>query len=250
MYRRRQLFCLFLLASLILLITGVAYAAQTQQLNGNSANTDLGLDVLPPGNQSESIKLYRQIIDVLKTDTSIPYAGAYIDDNDVLNVGLVENKIEHQNLFRSLAKNVPIKFYNADYTFKELRALQFKMRNISDNLIDKGVPLEGWYIDEIDNKLCIVLKEITDSNVNEITNIIGSVDSVNFVEGYNTLNGRTDRFRPLIGGVQVYSLGDNSYSTIGFSVFDNQGGSGVVVSGHAVEGVGDDIFQPTWFTRI
>lgn len=59
--------------------------------------------------------------------------------------------------------------------------------------------------------------------------------------------GRFGYWSPLIGGIQIVSdsNGGSATSTLGFAAKTSSGTKGFVIAGHAVGGIGSDVYQPT-----
>jgi hypothetical protein len=113
-------------------------------------------------------------------------------------------------------------------------------------MIGKGTDLKGSIVVMI-NKDWVVdqsgLKEIYDKisgrgQQNGIENIPCRFISMRLME---TQAARTDKIRPVIGGVKVHTSGD--YATLGFVATDSSGNRGVVTTGH-MGTVGASLYQP------
>lgn len=113
-------------------------------------------------------------------------------------------------------------------------------------MIGKGIDMKGSIIVMIDKDWVMdqsVLKEIY-SKISErgpqngIENIPCRFISMGLME---TQAARTDKIRPVIGGIKVHADGD--YSTLGFVATDSSGNRGVVTTGH-MGTVGSSLYQP------
>lgn len=112
-------------------------------------------------------------------------------------------------------------------------------------MIGKGTDMKGSLVVMM-NKDWIVDKSV----IQEIYKRISKRGQENGVEnipcrfismGLMITESRTDKIRPVFGGMKVHSNGD--YATLGFIATDSQGYSGVVTTGH-IGNVGLSLYQP------
>lgn len=197
----------------------------------SSANSELYL-----GNEDndEAVELYQKVMDYLNKNQEIKYAGAYIDDNNVLNVGLVpENEEKAKEVISGLARNLPIKFYNVKYSYEELE----NAKEIFKKEVNGKYNITSIDIVEKENKLVIGLHPDTYST---------------FVSNFNLQKDRKELFErmhldaediifieeePLTTQARIDSNQDKKNRTLGFKIVDRNGKYGFVMSGHPVKGV-------------
>ncbi|AXI00559.1 hypothetical protein DV702_13005 [Sporosarcina sp. PTS2304] len=118
----------------------------------SSANSEL---YLANEDNTRAIELYQKIMNYLDGKQEIKYAGAYIDESNTLNVGLVpENKEQTKEVISSLAGNLPIKFYNVKYSFEVLE----NAKEIFKKEVNGKYNITSLDISEKENKLVIGLQ--------------------------------------------------------------------------------------------
>lgn len=106
--------------------------------------------------------------------------------------------------------------------------------------------VEGYSEDKTDiavNEIYTMLsEEAKKSGVGDIPIKVRSVDPDSLV-----LHSASDRFRPVIGGVQMQAVLGSSTgtATIGWAARNAAGTLGYVIAGHCSDGVGETIYQPS-----
>ena len=113
-------------------------------------------------------------------------------------------------------------------------------------IIGQGTDMKGSLVVMINKDWVVdqsVLKDIyrrisEQGRKNGVENIPCRLISMGLME---TEAARTDKIRPVLGGVKVHSNGD--YSTLGFVATDSSGNRGVVTTGH-MGAVGLSLYQP------
>lgn len=206
----------------------------------SSANSELYLE---NADNAKAIELYLEIMNYLNKDQEIKYAGAYIDDNNVLNVGLVpENEEKAKEVISGLARNLPIKFYNVKYSYEELE----NAKEIFKKEVNGKYNIISIDIVEKENKLVIGLHPDTYSTFVSNFNLpkggkelfetmqLDAEDIVFIEEEPPTIQARTD------------SNKDKKERTLGFKIVDRNGESRFVMSGHLVKGVGTWVSQGSY----
>lgn len=116
-------------------------------------------------------------------------------------------------------------------------------------MIGKGTDMKGSIVVMI-NKDWVVNQSV----MQEIYEKISDRGQKNGVEnipcrfismGLMKTESRTDKIRPVLGGIKVHSNGD--YATLGFVATDSQGYRGIVTTGH-IGNVGLSLYQPDPYT--
>lgn len=219
----------------------------------SSANSELYLE---NEDNARAVELYQRIMNHLNKDQEIKYAGAYIDDNNVLNVGLVpENEEKAKEVISDLARNLPIKFYNVKYSYEELE----NAKEIFKKEVHGKYNIISMDIVEKENKLVIGLHPDTYSTFMSNFNLqkggkelfermqLDAEDIVFIEEEPMITQSRTASNQDKkLGGIRITSpnpKGATEESTIGFGVIDKTGKYGFVMSGHPVKGVGTWVSQ-------
>lgn len=196
----------------------------------------------------ESVETYQELQNWLKDNPDFPYAGALIDDEGNLNVLVKEtNSIQKSSITNLFGNDVIVS--GADVTLKEIKDVYNTLKEKNELLKEKGVPIEGFYIRETDNKLYLELKGIDNDSINIINELIGEHSFIEYSEvtGPVEEQSRNSRIRPLVGGIRISypKSGQNYYSTLSFTAYDRVGGSagdlGFVMSGHAASGASASI---------
>ncbi|MDV2480999.1 hypothetical protein F8E02_03040 [Methanoculleus sp. Wushi-C6] len=106
--------------------------------------------------------------------------------------------------------------------------------------------VEGYSQDKADiavNEICTMLnEEASKSGIEDVPVKVRSVDPDSLV-----LHSASDRFRPVIGGVQMQAILGSSTGTgtIGWAAQNTAGTLGYVIAGHCSDGVGETIYQPS-----
>ncbi len=139
------------------------------QLDYSQLNSDTEIR---HGTQKDAVELYKKIQVLVKENREIPFTGAFIDDNDVLNIGLKGNQQKYRNLFKHIAGNTPVKFYETDFTFKELRELQIIIRQNWGELEENGIDINFLCLNEKLGVLEIGLEKVTDEAKHTIVNYL------------------------------------------------------------------------------
>lgn len=225
--------CIILLASIIILVSFSLIKNSEAQLFNSS--------------QDQAINAFININKAIENKSlNVPYSGAYINENNILVVGLTDLNPVFINAIKAIAGKNPIIFEKREFTFDEVWYIYNQIR---DEVLQ--IPsVTGIGIDEKVNKISIGLDDTDESEiVIQILNALDVPSSIIIFEQANTPRpvSRFDRHRPLMGAIAVQSasnINPNGKHSLGFSAIDNQGNRGIVVSGHAVTGTNDHIYQP------
>lgn len=211
-----------------------------------SANTNFSISpqLQQESKDAEANRLYQKIIDYVEADSDIQYSGAFIDDEGILNVGLVGKENKYRNVFKELAVNTPIKFYNGKHTYKHLRKAQIDLRKADWLKLDLGI--SSVYVDESKNKLVIGLqdKSANTDNIKEFVLKNTALQTEDFV--FEHEGPAYPQANTVYGGLEVQSenpYGTDEFSTLSFGAIDSAGNYGVVISGHSNAGEGTAVYE-------
>lgn len=191
--------------------------------------------------QKESSKAYQKMLYLVEKE-KLPFAGAYLDEEKYLNVGLVGEDIsQYKNTIKKhIANDYLLKFHKMNHTYKDLKALQKSFRGKYAELGITGVGIR-----QKENKVIVYLQQLTDERKQTVVNSIPDgypADAIIFEQAsVKSTASRTDEHNPLIGGIQVSS--GNSYGTLGFPAVHSDGSKGFVTVSHLVNGVGTTVYQ-------
>lgn len=233
----------------------------------------------------EAGKRFAQAKDNLNSFSSV-YAGVYVDvPTGTFNILLTEIKKEYtEPLQKAISEvdGIEVKFIKARYTLVELTDFQRKIEKaffrVSEDEVralylkydepkrteaiknlfaernrnrdpNFDIPFTSLGPDTKNNGLSISLKELKPEYIKAIRSVIGDSVPIEFFEGEIKLH-RTDRIRPLVGGIQVTpSIFGSGRSTLGFQATNTGGIRGFVMSWH-VGGENTTVWQPGWSLLI
>jgi hypothetical protein len=209
-----------------------------------SANTTLIENKM----NEDAVKLYQKIINFIEENKEIGYSGAYIDEKNILNVGLVGKENKYKEELKDLAGDIPIEFFNGKHTLKKLDKVMKDFLEL-DTVDWNQLGITSLDVSEKKNKLIIGLKSIENKKFQDIilSNIKLEVEDVVFVKKDPVVvQSRTDNQTVKQGGIRLTGLnskGALEESTLGFAAKDKTGKYGIVMSGHPVKGVGTWVSQ-------
>lgn len=130
---------------------------------------------------AQSAETYIQIQNWVKKNPEFPYAGTFIDEQGDLNVRIKSvNKADRQSLTNLFGNELII--LDANVALKDLKDVYENMQANSEDLIEQGVPLSGFYIRETENKLYIELSSIDNDSISMINEVIGEHSFIEYVE--------------------------------------------------------------------
>lgn len=187
----------------------------------------------------------------------IPLAGFYVDAwTCTIYVGLTETEDHYTRPIKSIVNKVEgvnLEFFKTKFTETELENLKRKIREVlwADEAILKEEPfITSMRVDIKNNKLKVALRELKPQYIEAVWEIVDIEAPIKFIkeELPPPLMNRTDRFRPLLGGIQLTSWdsGDRHFarSTLSFRAVRQDGTIGFVMTGHS-GWEGDQVWQPT-----
>ena len=149
-------------------------------------------------------------------------------------------------------KNITLANTGSNSWFTRLQ----KITNESDSALDKfyypNGPVIGHGYDRFGNMIVQINKDqnVSQPELKEIYEIIQKTGEKNGIDnisctflslGIMKPESRTDKIRPLIGGLKITSTG--GWGTTGFRARDSSGNLGMVTAGH-LGNVGDTVYQP------
>lgn len=190
----------------------------------------------------------------------IHLAGFYVDAwTCTVYVGLTKIEDDYTKPIKSIVNDVEgvnLEFFKAEFTKAELESLKRKIKEVlwADEVILKEEPfITSIRVDVKNNKLKVALRELKPQYIEAVREVAGVEAPIKFIkeELPPPLMNRTDRFRPLQGGIQLTSWdsgeGRQEASTLGFRATRSDGTVGFVMTGHS-GWVGDQVWQPTSVT--
>jgi hypothetical protein len=177
-------------------------------------------------------------------DSAIKNAeAAYQKENILASFGQIPK--ENNNF-------VDLKKINSNPWYLVLR----KVNNETENDLEKywypNGPIIGQGTD-MKGSIVIWINQNCDVDQSVITDIYSKISERGHQNGIENIpcrfilselmktESRTDKIRPVLGGIKVHAIGD--YSTLGFVASDTQGNRGVVTTGH-MGSVGSTLYQP------
>lgn len=197
--------------------------------------------------QKEVLKAYKSIIKEVEADNYLMYGGSFIDNSNILNIGIKNNDERTLNHFKKLFQDQQsVRFWKTDHSYKELTKKIEELNVLNEDfnkIFGNDNPIVDFGTSEKHNCIIMTLKNNTDEIRKTILNKVGNDINIQFRQGDIVLTAsRSDQFRPLIGGVKVSS--SSGYCTSGFGAIKSDGTKVLVVSGHAFP-FGTNIYQPS-----
>ncbi|MGN7380441.1 S1 family peptidase [Paenibacillus sp. SAFN-117] len=179
-----------------------------------------------------------KILNYLKEDKS--YAWLYIDqaNGGIINIGFKDSLLNKEEEIRKVTNiygdSSKIKFHEAKYSEDELRDLGSKIfEQMHNELEAKGIHLTVQ-TDIPSQKVEVLINPYDQSIVDELKQKY-SEDMLSFGKSqeFKLDASRTDKIRPINGGVRIYNSDMDQNCTAGFSATKN-GQSYLVTAGHCL----------------
>jgi len=108
----------------------------------------------------KALQLYHDILDYMGENKVVEYAGAYIDDEQTLHIGLVGKENHHIEIFRKMAKETRIEFLEAAYTLEELKSTISKFRAETDINRQQNLGIVDLSVNERENKINVEVQSL------------------------------------------------------------------------------------------
>ena len=159
---------------------------------------------------------------------------------------------EMGSLTDDIQKTVALKNSESDAWYAKLQKVTDESRPGLEKFLYPNGSVIGWGHDRYGTMSVQINKDskISSSEIQEIYSVIkktGEANGINNIPckfismGLMKTESRTDKIRPLIGGLQIASSG--GWGTMGFRARDSSGNLGFVTSGH-LGSVGSTFYQP------
>jgi len=159
---------------------------------------------------------------------------------------------EMGSLTDDIQKTVALKNSESDVWYAKLQKVTDESRSGLEKFLYPNGSVIGWGHDRY-GTMSVQINEdrkISSSEIQEIYSVIKKTGEANGIKdipckfiqmGIIKTESRTDKIRPLIGGLQIKSSG--GWGTLGFRARDSNGNLGFVTAGH-LGSVGSTFYQP------
>lgn len=141
-------------------------------------------------------------LELLEKEVGVQYAGLFVDSRrGIIYVGLVKPTREQMesiiNVMRPSSK-VKIVFYEAQLTLRQLEEAADKITARLDELNQAEVPIRGWGVDVVKNKLIVDFEELREEYKTIVRQIVGEDIPIEFKKvGPYVLTSKTARYNLL-----------------------------------------------------